>query len=118
MSKPNIVRWLVLACLVTLAAAAFVTPMPQGPNNWANALVAVASVVYLASLFLLLFNMRLAASLFLPSIVVSLLGMPLASYPAGELNAAYDLTMYLSGFFNGAIVLLIYQPCVSNVTPS
>lgn len=46
----------------------------------------------------------------LPSIVISLLGMPYASYPMGALNAAYDLTMYLSGFFNGAIALLIYRP--------
>jgi hypothetical protein len=52
----------------------------------------------------------MASWLFLPSIVISLLGMPYASYPVGALNATYDLTMYLSGFFNGAIALLIYRP--------
>ncbi|MDA8590679.1 hypothetical protein N9L12_05750, partial [Luminiphilus sp.] len=56
------------------------------------------------------FNVKMASWLFLPSIVISLLGMPYASYPVGTLNAAYDLTMYLSGFFNGAIALLIYRP--------
>jgi hypothetical protein len=36
--------------------------------------------------------------------------MPFAAYPAGELNALYDLTMYGSGFLNGAIALLIHIP--------
>jgi hypothetical protein len=36
--------------------------------------------------------------------------MPFAAYPAGELNALYDLTMYGSGFLNGAIALLIHKP--------
>ena len=110
MQHISLIRILVLASVASLGAAAFVTPMPEAPPTWGNTLVGAASLAYLLSVVLLFFDVKLASWLFLPSIVISLLGMPYASYPVGALNAAYDLTMYLSGFFNGAIALLIYRP--------
>jgi hypothetical protein len=110
MQHINLIRILVLASVAMLGAAAFVTPMPGGPSTWGNTLVGAASLAYLLSLVLLFLNVKMASWLFLPSIAISLLGMPYASYPVGALNATYDLTMYLSGFFNGAIALLIYRP--------
>ncbi|MDG1655448.1 MAG: hypothetical protein P8H58_08840 [Luminiphilus sp.] len=110
MRNINLIRIFVLASVAILGAAAFVTPMPAGPPTWGNTLVGAASLAYLVSLVLLFLNVKMGSWLFLPSIIISLLGMPYASYPVGTLNAAYDLTMYLAGFFNGAIALLIYRP--------
>ncbi|MED5540101.1 MAG: hypothetical protein VX819_06140, partial [Pseudomonadota bacterium] len=47
------------------------------------------------------------------SVLISLVGMPVASYPSGELNAVYDLTMYVSGFLTGGLAILVYAPSVS-----
>ena len=103
-------RVLVVASLALLAAAAMVTPLPDPPAHWGNTLTAIGSLGYLVSLFLILVGSTKARWIFLPSIVISLVGMPFAAYPAGELNALYDLTMYGSGFLNGAIALLIHIP--------
>lgn len=94
-------RLLVVTSFLTMGAAAFVTPMPEADPNWGNTLVAVASIGYLISLLLIALDVGAARYLFLPSVLISLLGMPVASYPSGELNAVYDLTMYVSGFLNG-----------------
>ena len=61
-------------------------------------------------LLLLLAGSERARWIFIPSITASLLGMPFAAYPAGELNAFYDLTMYGSGLLNGALAALIHLP--------
>ena len=103
-------RLLVLASFLTMGAAAFVTPMPEADPNWGNTVVAIASIGYLVSLLLIALDLAVTRYLFLPSILISLLGMPLASYPSGELNAVYDLTMYVSGFLNGGLVILVYAP--------
>ena len=108
MSILNLKRLLVLLCVATMGVAAFVAPMPQGDLNWGNTVVAGASIGYLISLFLIALDFAVARYLFLPSILISLLGMPVASYPSGELNAAYDLTMYVSGFLNGGLAILVY----------
>jgi hypothetical protein len=81
--------------------------------NWGNTLVAVASIGYLISLLLIALDVGAARYLFLPSVLISLLGMPVASYPSGELNAVYDLTMYVSGFLNGGLAILVYAPSFS-----
>ena len=106
-------RLLVLASFLIIGAAAFVTPMPEADPNWGNTLVAAASVGYLISLFLIALDVGAARYLFLPSVLISLLGMPVASYPSGELNAVYDLTMYVSGFLNGGLAILVYAPSFS-----
>lgn len=106
----TLIRVLVLASFGTLAVAAMVTPLPQAPLNWGNTVTAIGSVGYLISLLLLLIGSEKARWLFVPSIAVSLFGMPFAAYPTGELNAIYDLTMYGSGLLNGAIAALIYNP--------
>ncbi|MEC7611251.1 MAG: hypothetical protein VX814_05630 [Pseudomonadota bacterium] len=54
-----------------------------------------------------------ARYLSLPSVLISLVGMPVASYPSGELNAVYDLTMYVSGFLTGGLAILVYAPSFS-----
>ena len=106
----TLIRILVVASIAVLAAAATVTPMPEAPSNWGNTLTAIGSLAYLISLLLLLVGSEKARWIFVPSITVSLVGMPFAAYPAGELNALYDLTMYGSGLFNGAIAVLIHAP--------
>ena len=103
-------RLLVLASFLTMGAAAFVTPMPEADPNWGNTVVAVASIGYLVSLLLIALDLVAARYLFLPSVLISLFGMPVASYPSGELNAVYDLTMYTSGFLNGGLAILVYAP--------
>ena len=103
-------RLLVLASFLTIVAAAFVTPVPDGNPNWGNTVVGVASIGYLISLILIALDLAAARFLFLPSVLISLLGMPVASYPSGELNALYDLTMYVSGFLNGGLAILVYVP--------
>jgi hypothetical protein len=103
-------RLLVLASFLTIGAAAFVTPMPDGNPNWGNTVVGIASIGYLISLILIALDLAVARFLFLPSVLISLLGMPVASYPSGELNALYDLTMYVSGFLNGGLAILVYVP--------
>lgn len=106
----TLIRILVIASIAVLAAAATVTPMPEAPSNWGNTLTGIGSLGYLISLLLLLVGSEKARWIFVPSIAVSLVGMPFAAYPAGELNALYDLTMYGSGLFNGAIAVLIHVP--------
>ncbi len=86
------------------------TPVPDGNPNWGNTVVGVASIGYLISLILIALDLAAARFLFLPSVLISLLGMPVASYPSGELNALYDLTMYVSGFLNGGLAILVYVP--------
>ena len=81
MSILNLKRLLVLLCVATMGVAAFVAPMPQGDLNWGNTVVAGASIGYLISLFLIALDFAVARYLFLPSILISLLGMPVASYP-------------------------------------
>lgn len=114
MSTLTMIRLLVAASLGTLFAAALVTPVAQGDPTWANTLVGVASVGYLVSLVLLLAGSDKAKWLFLPSIALSLLGLPFAAYPEGTLNATYDLTMYISGFLNGAIAVLLHRKPVGD----
>lgn len=106
-------RLLVLTSFLIMGVAAFVTPMPEADPNWGNTLVAVASIGYLISLLLIALDVGAARYLFLPSVLISLLGMPVASYPTGELNAVYDLTMYVSGFLNGGLAILVYAPSYS-----
>lgn len=106
----TLIRILVVASVAVLAAAATVTPLPEAPSNWGNTLTAVGSLGYIVSLLLLLAGSEKARWIFVPSITVSLVGMPFAAYPAGELNALYDLTMYGSGLLNGAIAVLIHVP--------
>lgn len=106
----TLIRILVVASIAVLAAAATVTPLPEAPSNWGNTLTAVGSLGYIVSLLLLLAGSEKARWIFVPSITVSLVGMPFAAYPAGELNALYDLTMYGSGLLNGAIAVLIHVP--------
>ncbi len=106
----TLVRILVVASVAVLTAAATVTPMPEAPSNWGNTLTAIGSLGYLVSLVLLVTGSEKARWIFLPSIAISLVGMPFAAYPAGELNALYDLTMYGSGLLNGAIAVLIHIP--------
>ena len=113
MSILNLKRLLVALCFTTMGAAALVTPMPEAHPNWGNTLVAVASIGYLISLLLTALDVGAARYLFLPSVLISLLGMPVASYPSGELNAVYDLTMYVSGFLNGGLAILVYAPSFS-----
>jgi hypothetical protein len=113
MSILKLKRLLVLLCVATMGVAAFVTPMPEADPNWGNTLVAVASIGYLISLLLIVLDVGAARYLFLPSVLISLLGMPVASYPTGELNAVYDLTMYVSGFLNGGLAILVYAPSYS-----
>jgi len=113
MSILNLKRLLVALCFTTMGAAALVTPMPEARPNWGNTLVAVASIGYLISLLLIALDVGAARYLFLPSVLISLLGMPVASYPSGELNAVYDLTMYVSGFLNGGLAILVYAPSFS-----
>ena len=113
MTPLTLKRLLVLSSFLTMGAAAFVTPMPGADPNWANTVVAVASIGYLISLILIAFDVAAARFLFIPSILISLLGMPAASYPSGELNAVYDLTMYVSGFLNGGLAILVYAPSFS-----
>ena len=113
MSILKLKRLLVLLCVATMGVAAFVTPMPEADPNWGNTLVAVASIGYLISLLLIALDAGAARYLFLPSVLISLLGMPVASYPTGELNAVYDLTMYVSGFLNGGLAILVYAPSYS-----
>jgi len=103
-------RLLVLTSFLTMGAAAFVTPMPEADPNWGNTVVLIASLGYLISLLLIALDLAVARYLFLPSVLISLLGMPVASYPSGELNAMYDLTMYISGFLNGGLAILVYAP--------
>ena len=109
MNHLTLLRVLVVASLAILALAAMVTPLPGQPT-WGNTLTAIGSLGYLVSLILILMGSTKARWVFLPSIVISLVGMPFAAYPAGELNALYDLTMYGSGFLNGAIAVLIHLP--------
>ena len=104
----TLIRILVLGSVAILALAAVITPLPEAPSNWGNTLTAIGSLGYLVSLLLLLVGSEKARLIFVPSIVVSLAGMPFAAYPAGELNAIYDLTMYGSGLLNGAIAVLIH----------
>ena len=106
----TLIRVLVIASVAVLAAAATVTPMPEAPSNWGNTHTAIGSLAYLISLLFLLVGSEKARWIFVPSIAISLVGMPFAAYPAGELNALYDLTMYGSGLFNGAIAVLIHAP--------
>ena len=113
MSILNLKRLLVVLCFATMGVAALVTPMPEADPNWGNTLVAVASIGYLISLLLIALDVGAARYLFLPSVLISLLGMPVASYPSGELNAVYDLTMYVSGFLNGGLAILVYAPSFS-----
>ena len=113
MTTLTLKRWLVLISFVIMGAAAFVTPMPEADPNWGNTLVAAASIGYLISLILIALDVGVARYLFLPSVMISLAGMPVASYPSGELNAAYDLTMYVSGFLNGGLAILVYAPSYS-----
>ena len=110
MKHLTLLRFLVVASLAILALAAMVTPLPGQPTNWGNTLTAIGSLGYLVSLILILMGSTKARWVFLPSIVISLVGMPFAAYPAGELNALYDLTMYGSGFLNGAIAMLLHIP--------
>lgn len=113
MTTLTLKRWLVLTSFLTMGAAAFVTPMPEADPNWGNTLVAIASIGYLISLILIALDVGAARYLFLPSVLISLAGMPVASYPSGELNAVYDLTMYVSGFLNGGLAILVYGPSYS-----
>ena len=106
----TLIRILVVTSIAVLAAAATVTPMPEAPSNWGNTLTAIGSLGYLVGLVLLLIGSETARWIFVPSIFVSLVGMPFAAYPVGELNALYDLTMYGSGLLNGAIAVLIHIP--------
>ena len=106
----TLIRILVVASIAVLAAAATVTPMPEAPLTWGNTLTAIGSLGYLVSLVLLLVGSEKARWIFVPSIALSLIGMPFAAYPVGELNAVYDLTMYGSGLLNGAIAVLIHLP--------
>jgi len=108
MTTLTLKRWLVLTSFLIMGAAAFVTPMPEADPNWGNTLVAIASTGYLISLLLIALDVGAARYLFLPSVMISLAGMPVASYPSGELNAVYDLTMYVSGFLNGGLAILVY----------
>jgi hypothetical protein len=110
MNHLTLLRVLVVASLAILALAATVTPLPEQSANWGNTLTAIGSLGYLVSLVLILMGSTKARWIFLPSIVISLAGMPFAAYPAGELNALYDLTMYGSGFLNGAIAMLLHIP--------
>ena len=110
MNHLTLLRILVVASLAILAVAAMATPIPEQPANWGNTLTAIGSLGYLVSLVLILMGSTKARWVFLPSIAISLVGMQFAAYPAGELNALYDLTMYGSGFLNGAIALLIHKP--------
>ena len=103
-------RLLVLASFLIMVAAAFVTPTPDADPNWGNTVVAAASIGYLISLVMIAFDISAARYLFLPSVLISLIGMPIASYPSGELNALYDLSMYVSGFLNGGLAILVYAP--------
>jgi membrane protease YdiL (CAAX protease family) len=109
MNHLTLLRVLVVASLAILALAAMVTPLPGQPT-WGNTVTAIGSLGYLVSLILILMGSTKARWVFLPSIVISLVGMPFAAYPAGELNALYDLTMYGSGFLNGAIAMLLHIP--------
>jgi len=106
----KLIRILVVGSIAMLAAAAVVTPLPTEPSNWGNTLTVIGSLGYLVSLVLLLLGSERARWIFIPSIVVSLFGMPFAAYPAGDINALYDLTMYGSGLLNGAIAVLIHRP--------
>jgi hypothetical protein len=115
MKTPTLKRLLVLASFLTMGAAAFVTPMPEADPNWGNTVVAVASIGYLVSLLLIALDLAAARYLFLPSVLISLIGMPVASYPSGELNALYDLTMYVSGFLNGGLTILVYGPLAAEI---
>ena len=110
-------RLLVLASFLIMVAAAFVTPMPEADPNWGNTVVAAASIGYLMSLVMIALDMSAARYLFLPSLLISLIGMPIASYPSGELNAFYDLTMYISGFLNGGLAILVYAPASGSDEP-
>ena len=110
MKTPTLKRLRLLAHFLTIGVAAFITPMPEADPSWGNTVVAVASIRYLVSLFLIALDLAAARYLFLPSVLVSLLGMPVASHPFGELNAVYDLTMYVSGFLNGGLAILVYGP--------
>lgn len=83
----TLIRILVLGSIAILAAAAVVTPPPEESSNWGNTLTAIGSLGYLVSLLLLLAGSEKARWIFVPSIAASLLGMPFAAYPAGELNA-------------------------------
>lgn len=114
MGTLTIIRSLVVASVATLFAAALVTPATDGDPTWANVLVGIASLVYVTSLVLLLAGSDKAKWFFLPSIALSLVGLPFAAYPTGTLNAAYDLTMYISGFLNGAIAVLLHRKPDSN----
>ena len=106
----TLIRILVVASIAVLAVAATVTPMPEASSTWGNTLTAIGSVGYLVSLVLLLVGSEKVRWIFVPSIAASLVGMPFAAYPVGELNAIYDLTMYGSGLLNGAIAVLIHSP--------
>ena len=106
----TLIRILVVASIAVLAVAATVTPMPEAPSTWGNTLTAIGSVGYLVSLVLLLVGSEKVRWTFVPSIAASLVGMPFAAYPVGEINAIYDLTMYGSGLLNGAIAVLIHSP--------
>ena len=117
MSILNLKRLLVVLCFATMAVAALVTPMPEADPNWGNTMVAAASIGYLMSLVMIALDMSAARYLFLPSLLISLIGMPIASYPSGELNAFYDLTMYISGFLNGGLAILVYAPASSSDEP-
>jgi hypothetical protein len=117
MSILNVKRLLVVLCFATMAVAALVTPMPEADPNWGNTMVAAASIGYLMSLVMIALDISTARYLFLPSLLISLIGMPIASYPSGELNAFYDLTMYISGFLNGGLAILVYAPASSSDEP-
>ena len=57
---------------------------------------------------LLLFNLRWAGYVLVASIAISLLALPFAAYPLGELNATYDLVSYLAAFSNGVLITLLF----------
>lgn len=99
------------ACLSLLAfgLAAFTTPMETaGDPTLANGVILWATLAYLISLVLLLFNIRWAGYLLIASITISLAALPFATYPVGELNAAYDLVSYVAAFSNGVLVTLLF----------
>ena len=99
------------ACLSLLAfgLAAFTTPMETaGDPTFANGVVLYATLAYLISLVLLLFNLRWAGYVLVASIATSLVALPFAAYPLGELNAAYDVVCYLAAFSDGVLIALLF----------
>ncbi|MCH1554095.1 MAG: hypothetical protein L7S45_05825 [Luminiphilus sp.] len=109
MTNTFIIMMAACLSLIAFGLAAFTTPMETaGSPTLANGIVLYATLAYLISLVLLLFNIRWSGYLLVASIAVSLAALPFAAYPLGELNAAYDLVSYLAAFSNGILITLLF----------